>query len=94
MKEQLYLFVDKSGHCFEDFQTSTKTNPSDEIDEIDKIIDECFFPKHYRDHVGAMLSGGKKFSVGDMMFFKQDLTDAGFKWGIDFYVIKAEKEEE
>jgi len=74
--EQYYLFVDKTGHCFEDFQ---KMGDS-----------EC--ARNYNDHVGAWLRGGKKFTVGDMMAFRDDLTEAGFKWGIDFYVKKVDKD--
>uniref|UniRef100_A0A6M3KD98 Uncharacterized protein n=1 Tax=viral metagenome TaxID=1070528 RepID=A0A6M3KD98_9ZZZZ len=79
--EQYYLFVDKSGHCFEDFQDM-------------KAADDGH--ARYNDHVGAMLRAshhdGFTFCVGDMMAFKQDLLDAGFKWGIDFYVKKVDKD--
>ena len=71
-EEQYYLFVDKTGHCFEDFQ-----------DTGDGF--------GYEDIVGAWLRGGKKFTVGDMMAFRDNLTEAGFKWGIDFYVKKVDK---
>ena len=67
--EQLYIFVDKSGHCFEDFQNK------DDGSGYNKLL-------------GAWLLGGKMFGVGDMMVFKQELIDAGFRWGIDFYVKK------
>ena len=72
MEEQLYIFVDKTGHCFEDFQ--------------DKGTSEG--EKDYNDMIGAMLRGGKEFSVGDMLAFRDDLTTAGFEWGKDFYVRK------
>lgn len=91
MDEQLYIFVDKSGHCFEDFQTGRRAAPKD---ELDKIIDKEVGDKandgeqRYRDIVGAMLRAGREFSVGDMFAFRDDLTDAGFEWGIDFYVKK------
>lgn len=75
--EQYYLFVDKTGHCFEDFQSM----------EVDS---DCH--GRYNDHVGAWLRGGKKFTVGDMMAFRDDLTQAGFRWGIDFFVKKVEKD--
>lgn len=75
--EQLYIFIDKTGHCFEDFQSSTKTKS----DEFDK-----FFPKpdndgeqRYRGMVGTMLRAGEHFSVGDMFAFRDDLTNAGFE---------------
>lgn len=90
MDEQLYIFVDRTGHCFEDFQTSIQTVS----DEIDKIVDKAVGVKNddgekrYRDRVGAMLRGGCEFSVGDMLAFRDDLTDAGFEWGKDFYVKK------
>ena len=92
--EQHYLFVDKTGHCFEDFQTSTREKPPD---EIDKIVDEALGSvtddgeSYYRDRVGAMMRGDCKFTVGDMMVFRDDLTDAGFKWGIDFFIKKVDK---
>ena len=75
--EQYYLFVDKTGHCFEDFQ---------------KIGDDDNGERDYNDTVGAMMRGGIKFYVGDMMAFRDDLTHAGFKWGIDFYVKKIDKD--
>lgn len=71
--EQLYIFVDKSGHCFEDFQDGGGENEGEQ---------------RYRDHVGAWMRSNKKFSVGDMLAFRDDLTNAGFKWGKDFYVKK------
>jgi len=90
MDEQLYIFVDKTGHCFEDFQISTSTKDPDEIDELlDDILPVDDGERHYRGYVGAMMRSGHKFTVGDMMCFKQDLEDAGFKWGKDFYVKKA-----
>ena len=73
MEEQLYIFVDKSGHCFEDFQSSADGEKGEE---------------DYRDVIGAWLRGGRKFTVGDMLCFRDDLTDAGFEWGKDFYVKK------
>ena len=76
MEEQYYLFVDKTGHCFEDFQAMGNS--------------ECH--RNYNDHVGAFLRGGRKFTVGDMMAFRDDLTQAGFKWGVDFYVKKVDKD--
>lgn len=74
--EQYYLFVDKTGYCFEDFQEQGNS--------------EC--ERNYNDLVGALLRGGKKFSVGDMMAFRDDLTQAGFRWGVDFYVKKVDKD--
>jgi len=71
-EEQYYLFVDKTGHCFEDFQN---------------IEDGC----GYNALIGAYLQGGRKFIVGDMLVFRDDLTDAGFRWGVDFYVKKVDK---
>ncbi len=92
--EQYYLFVDKTGHCFEDFQTSTRTEPQD---EIDKIVGKALGgtsdngERYYRDRVGAMMRGGCKFIVGDMLAFRDDLTQAGFRWGVDFFVRKVDK---
>jgi len=74
--EQYYLFVDKSGNCFEAFQ---------------KMGDFENGERNYNDYVGALMGSGRKFTVGDMMCFKDDLTDAGFKWGVDFYVKKVKK---
>ena len=76
--EQLYVFVDKTGHCFEDFQTNTETKSNSD--------------KFYRDHVGAMMKSGCKFNVGEMMAFKDDLNNADFKWNVDFYVKKVKNE--
>ena len=76
--EQYYLFVDKTGECFEAFQKTGNL----ENGELD-----------YNNLVGAWLRSGRKFTVGDMMSFKQDLEDAGFKWCIDFYVKKVKKAE-
>jgi len=77
--EQLYLFVDKTGHCFEDFRGMGNS--------------EC--ERNYNDLVGAMLRAshhdGYTFCVGDMLVFRDDLTQAGFKWGVDFYVKKVDK---
>ena len=76
LDEQYYLFVDKTGHCFEDFQDRGS----------------CDAGRRYNDSVGAWLRGGRKFTVGDMLVFRDDLFDAGFKWGIDFFVKKVDKE--
>lgn len=75
-EEQHYLFVDKTGHCFGDFQSM-------------KVDNDC--QGSYNDLIGAWLRGGRKFTVGDMMCFRDDLTNAGFKWGVDFYVKKVDK---
>ncbi len=76
LDEQYYLFVDKTGRCFEAFQKTGNLNNG----EID-----------YNDYVGALMRSGREFTVGDMMCFRDDLTDAGFRWGIDFYVKKVDK---
>ena len=67
--EQLYIFVDKSGHCFEDFQDKDDGSG-------------------YNNLLGAWLRGRKMFTVGDMLVFKQELIEAGFHWGKDFYIKK------
>ncbi|KKM02081.1 hypothetical protein LCGC14_1788030 [marine sediment metagenome] len=76
MAEQMYRFIDKTGHCFEDFQTRSD--------------DE--WERKYNDMVGAMLrasnDGKHDFTVGDMMCFKDELEDAGYKWGVDFFCKK------
>ena len=73
--EQMYRFVDKS-NCFEKFQGIGE-------DEADK---------RYHDHVGALLrasnNGECDFSVGDAMVFRDELIEAGFEWGKDFYMKK------
>lgn len=79
MSEQLYRFVDKSGNCFRSFQLMGE--------------DDC--DRRYHDFVGAMLRASNDnkhdFTVGDMMAFKDELIDARFKWGIDFFVKKVDK---
>ncbi len=73
--EQMYRFVDKS-NCFVKFQD----------------IGENEADKRYHDHVGALLrasnNGEHDFSVGDAMVFRDELEDAGFEWGKDFYLKK------
>jgi len=71
-EEQLYIFVDVTGHCFEDFQRQGKNE----------------LERNYNDTVGRWLRSGRKFSVGDMLAFRDDLTDAGFRWSKDFYIKK------
>lgn len=72
-REQLYVFVDKTGRCFEDFQA--------------KGFDEL--TRRYNDRVGAMLKGGEKFTVRDMFAYRDDLLNAGFEVGKDFDTKKA-----
>jgi len=81
--EPKYVFVDKTGRCFEDFQATKNCSECFNNHECD----DCFL-RAYNDAVGAMMRVGKNFGVGDMMVFKQDLLDAGFVWGKDFYVRK------
>lgn len=69
--EQLYIFIDKTGHCFEDFQRI----------EVDGEVG-------YYDIIGAWFRGGRKFTVGDMLCFRDDLISASFKWNKDFYIKK------
>jgi len=77
-EEQLYQFVDKSGKCFESFQD----------------MGDNKFDKRYHDYIGAALRashhGEHFFIVGDMLVFRDELVEAGFKWGIDFYVRKVD----
>lgn len=98
MAELEYVFIDKSGHCFDDYASSVSTKE----DEIDQIIKDQLSEKQnkeaekgealYRKMVAALLKtsqdGKRTFSVGDMLAFRDDLQDAGFKWGKDFYVNK------
>ena len=74
-KYQQYRFVDKTGQCFEAF-----SNIEDDTD-YHKLI-ACMLM--------ASSEGEKTFEVGDMMCFRDELQDAGFKWGIDFYAKKVE----
>lgn len=84
MSEQLYQFIDKTGKCFEAFQKMGKL----EYTENGKPYGE----RIYNDHVGALLRAshhdGKTFTVGDMLAFRDDLINAGFEWGKDFYIKK------
>lgn len=76
--DQQYKFVDVTGKCFESYQQMGKS--------------DC--DRKYHDHVGAMLRASHNdehpFYVGDMIIFKEELIDAGFRWGRDFYVKKVE----
>jgi len=69
--EQLYQFIDKSGHCFDDFS---------------KIKD----PTVYHKFVAALLTRERDFTVGDMLCFRDELTEAGFVWGRDYYIKKVD----
>lgn len=75
--EQYYLFMDKTGHCFEDFQKMGNEEDGERV---------------YHDFVGALMRSGHKFTVGDMLCFRDDLTQTGFKWEIDFYVKKVDND--
>ena len=79
-EEQLYQFVDKSGKCFESFQ-----HMGDNKSESSK---------RYHDYIGAALRashhGEYFFTVGDTLAIRDELVEAGFKWGIDFYVRKVD----
>lgn len=81
MEEQKYKFVDMTGRCFKSFQG------------IGDIVDgEPSSDRRYHDMIGAMLRASNNdehpFCVGDMMVFKGELIEAGFEWGVDFYVKK------
>lgn len=41
----------------------------------------------YHKIVTTMLQN-RLHSVGDMLVFRDELVNAGFKWGIDFYAVK------
>jgi hypothetical protein len=73
MSEQQYKFVDMTGRCFKKFG------------EVEDSTE-------YHRCVAAMLIRSDKddhpFHVGDMMIFKDELMEAGFEWGVDFYVKK------
>jgi hypothetical protein len=77
----MYRFIDVTGKCFESFQ-SLGENDGD---------------KKYHGYIGALLKASHHnehiFTVGDMMVFKDELIDAGFTWGKDFYVKKEELEQ-
>jgi len=70
--EQLYIFIDLSGNCFECFQG----------------MGDNICTQKYNELVVRMFRAGKKFSVGDMLAFRDDLLNAGFEWGKDFCVNK------
>ncbi len=74
--EQMYRFVDKTGKCFEAFQGMGEN-------DVDK---------EYHDMIGAWLrgsnDGNRDFTVGDAMVFRDELQEAGFEWGKDFYMKK------
>ena len=74
MPETRYHFIDKTGHCFDDYAAM----PDDTT--WHKQIAGLLFATHEKKH---------SFSVGDMLAFRDDLTNDGFVWGVDFYVIKA-----
>lgn len=57
------------------------------IDKSGTCFDE-FGELPDNDIIFAWLKGGRKFSVGDMMAFRDDLQEAGFVWGKDFYAKK------
>lgn len=69
MEDYKYIFVDKSGHCFDDFGHTDRGS----------------------DLVVHWFKQGRRFLVGDMLCFRDDLLTAGFKWGKDFYVRKVAK---
>ncbi len=70
---QQYQFVDKTGTCFKAFS------------EVEDDTD-------YHRHVAGLLmwsnTGEHTFEVGDMCVFRDELIEAGFVWGKDFYVKK------
>lgn len=76
MAEQLYRFIDKTGHCFESFQIMGVTD----------------FDRRYHDSIGAILrtsnAGKHDFSIGDMFCIRDELQKAGFQWNVDFYIKK------
>lgn len=42
----------------------------------------------YHRMVANMFAGEKRFEVGDMLCFRDDLINDGFKWSRDFYIKK------
>jgi len=71
---QQYKFVDKTGKCFQAFAD---------------IEDDT----SYHRHVAGLLMASDNdddctFEVGDMCVFRDELKEAGFVWGKDFYVKK------
>ena len=75
---QQYKFVDKTGKCFKAFA---------EVEDEDS--------SEYNKRVAALLmasqEGKHTFEVGDMCVFRDELEEAGFRWGVDFYVQKVGK---
>lgn len=74
-EEYEYFFIDKSGHCFDDF-----ANKEDDTD----------YHKMVASLLASRQEAGHGFSVGDMLCFRDELQEDGFQWGIDFYVKKKE----
>ena len=71
MDNGLYVFVDITGHCFEDFENSgNKNDPA-------QASFHC---------VGAMLRNGCEFGIDNMLAFGDELVRTGFVEGTDFYV--------
>ena len=81
MRVQQYKFVDMTGSCFKSFQS------------IGEIVDgELSTSRRYHDRIGAMLRASNDdkhpFYVDDKMVLTDELIEAGFEWGVDFYVKK------
>jgi len=72
-KEQLYRFIDNTGHCFIDFA---------------KIPDTIFNHKTIAALLVGSNKGWKYFTLSEMLCYRDVLFEAGFKWGKDFYVRK------
>lgn len=70
---QQYKFVDKTGRCFQAFA---------------EIEDTTEYHRHVAGLLMATNNDEKTFEVGDMCVFRDELKEAGFEWGKDFYVKK------
>lgn len=58
------------------------------VDKTGRCFDDFAIIDEYTAHIASWLHLGKKFIVGDMLVFRDDLINAGFKWGVDFYAQK------
>lgn len=74
-KEIFYKFIDKTGFCFDAFA---------------EVKDDTDYHRMVAAMLKASEGGDHKFSVGDMLAFRDELFEAGFKWNIDFYMRKIE----
>lgn len=68
---------DEQLYCFVDKSGSC-------FEDFSKVKDST----DYHRRIAHLFRNNQKFSVGDMLCFRDDLTEANFVWGRDFYIIK------